>query len=137
MNVNMDGYSDDDDIDSTMGLSEEQKYENYLQIIRNLQFIENDSRITEDWMEDNKWLILRYRDWIEDFTVVNSEIEDPEFRKKCRDTETILQYLCHSIHTQKTFDPKTYLILLRHLKYICESVFTDDEMEHLMSAMSL
>lgn len=137
MNVIMDCYSDDDDIDSTVGFTDEQKYEHYLQVVRTLQFIENNNNITEDWMEDNKWQILRWRDWIENFAIINLEIEDADFRKKCRDAETIIQYLCHSIHTQQTFDPKTYLIFLRHLKYICDTIFTDDEMGQLMSMLSM
>lgn len=129
--------SSDDEVDEISGLTDKQKYQNYLQVVRTLKFVETGSRITEDWMEENKWLILRWRDWIENFAILNLEVEDEEFRKKCRDTETIIQYLCHSIHTQQTFDPKTYLIFLRHLKYICDTLFTDDEMEHLMSMLSM
>ena len=128
---------DDDDMHSTTGFTDDQKYEHYLQVVRTIQLIESGTKITEDWMEENKWLILRWRDWINNFAVLNSEVEDEEFRKKCRDSETIIQYLCHSIHSQKTFDPKTYLIFLRHLKYICDSLFTDDEMEELMSMLSV
>jgi hypothetical protein len=127
----------DDEMDSPSGFTEEQKYQNYLQLIRAIRFIENRERITEDWMEDNKSTILRWRDWIEDFTTLNAEVEDETFRKKCRDAETIMQYLCHSIRTQKTFDPKTYLIFLHHVKYICDTLFTDAEMEEMMSMLSM
>jgi hypothetical protein len=127
----------DEEMDSPCGFSEEKKYENYLQIIRTIHFIEHGERITEDWMEDNKNVILTWRDWIDNFTTLNAEVEDQLFRKKCRDAETIMQYLCHSIRSQKTFDPKTYLIFLHHLKYICDTLFSDDEMEQMMSMLSM
>ena len=126
----MEDYSD-------FELTEQEKHQNFLTILRTTQYLDDGGRITEDWMEDHKRLILQYREWINDYTDVNEEITEPSFRKCCRETETLLSHLCHSIWSQKTFDVKIYHIFMRHMKQIIETVNTDDEMADLLSMMKM
>lgn len=128
---------DDDTMDTYSGYSETEKYQNYMQIVNILKFFENNGHITEDWMEENKWIIERWRDWIDDYSVINAEVTDTTFRKACTETETLLSYLIKSIRTTKTFDTKVYRILATKIKYICDTLFTADEMEELMNKMAL
>jgi len=128
---------EDDTMDPITGYSDTEKYENYIEIIKTLEFIENNGRITEDWMEHNKWVIEKWRDMIEDYSRLNPEIISKYFRKDCYETEVLIQYLIKSIRSTKTFDVKTYTILLRKMKSICDSFYDDIELDNLMNTLSL
>ena len=127
--------SEDDTMDSYSGYSDTEKYQNYMQIVNTLKFFENNGHITEDWMEEHKWVIERWRDWVNDYSEVNNEVTDRSFRKACCEIETLLSYLIKSIRTTKTFDTKVYCILLHKMKYICDNLFDADELEMLMNNM--
>ena len=118
-------------------LSENQKYRNYLEITESIEHIKNGSRITEDWMEENKEIILKWRDWIENYSLINPEVSDIDFRRKCADIEVLLQHLCSMIKYSNTFEVKIYAILLNYMKDICEYLFSDKELDELMAKMSM
>jgi hypothetical protein len=128
---------DDDTIDPITGYSDEEKYYNYVEIVKTLEFIENNGRITEDWMEHNKWIIQKWRDMIDDYSRLNPEITSKYFRKDCTETEVLIQYLMSSIRSTKTFDIKVYVILLKKMKSMCDNVYDDQEMNNLMNTLSL
>lgn len=127
----------EDDTDPYSGFTSSEKYANYMQIINVINFFESKSRITEDWMEDNLNIIEKWRDWIGDYSSLHPEVTDKVFRKACVEAETLIQYLIHSIRTTKTFDPKVYMFLANKMKSICDSMFSDDELDALMSNMGL
>jgi hypothetical protein len=129
--------SEDETMDTYSGYSDTEKYQNYMQIVNTLKFFENNGHITEDWMEEHKWIIEKWRDWIDDYCLINREITEKGFRKACCEAETLISYLIKSIRTTKTFDTKVYLILLHRMKYICDNLFTPDELENLMNNMTL
>jgi len=116
-------------------LTENQKFKNYLEITESIGHLKNGSRITEDWMEDNKAMILKWRDWIENYALINPEVNDRDFRRKCSDIEVILQHLCSTIKYTNTFEVKMYAVLLNYMKDICEHLFSDHELEELMGNM--
>lgn len=125
------------EVDPESGLTDQQKYRNYLTLIKTIDYIESGQRITEDWMIDNKNEILKYREWIKDYSKVNDDVENQDFRKICEDTEDTIQYLCKSIEKTNTFDTAVYVTLLRLIKEICDFLFTDEEIDGLMKMMSL
>jgi hypothetical protein len=86
-----------DSEDETDLFTEEQKTQNWLQVYNATKFIENDGRITEDWMEEQKYHILKWRDWIPNFSTLNQDVEDPAFRAKCSYAEQIITHLVESI----------------------------------------
>lgn len=88
-------------------------------------------------MEDHKKLILQYRDWIPNYAIVNEEITEPQFRKYCEQTETLIRHLCHTIWASGTFDVKVYHIFMRHMKGILDTVYMDDDMADLLSGLSM
>jgi hypothetical protein len=128
---------DDDSMDTYSGYSPNERYRNYMQIVNTLKFFENNGHITEDWMEEHRWIIELWRDWIDDYSTINPEFTDKGFRKACCEAETLISYLIRSIRTTKTFDTKVYYILVNKMKYICDTLFAEDEMEDLMGNMSL
>ena len=123
--------------DFEMEFSEDQKHQNFLEILTTVQYLDDGGRITEDWMEESKNQILMYRSWISDYSQVNEEIGDKVFRKCCFDTEVLLRQLCHSIHSTKTFDVKVYHMFMRKMKQIVEQIVSEDEMVALLSGMSM
>jgi len=119
------------------GFTAEQRHENYMDIINNLTHLQTQKPITEDYMEENMFLIQRWRDWFGNFATVNPDVSSPDFRKACSDAETLLEYLSKTVRTTRTFDVKVYKILLQKMKYICDCLCQDDEIDTMMDTLSL
>jgi hypothetical protein len=115
--------------------TEEQKTAHWLQVYNAIKFLENDGRITEDWMEDQTYHILRWRDWIPNFSTLNQEVEDSAFRQRCVYAESIMQQLIIMIKETKTFDPSVYLLLLKSIEYIRASVTSVDDITEWITYM--
>jgi hypothetical protein len=88
-------------------------------------------------MEDQTYHILRWRDWIPNFSTLNQDIEDPAFRAKCAYAEQIITHLVESIRQTKTFDPSIYLLLLKSIEYIRASVTNVDDITEWITNMSV
>lgn len=117
--------------------TEEEKHQNYCRIVRTIEFLQNGGRITEDWLIENIEHIKMYRSWIADFSMVNEEREDREFRKCCQETETLMQYLSRTVNMSDYFDPKVYLIFLQHMKKLCDMIMDEDDLEQCMKMLSM
>jgi hypothetical protein len=116
-------------------LANEQKYKNYEDMVNTIKFLEHGGDLTQDWIQEHKERILKYRSWIPNFANLHSEIESEEFRVKCWETEVVIQQLCNTIN--EAFNVDLYLNLITNMKYICDSVFTDKELEELFVLMSV
>jgi hypothetical protein len=129
------GTESESDSETQELFTDEQKYEHWLQVFNAIKFLENGGRITEDWMEDQKYQILRWRDWFSDFSNINPDIEDPAFRQRCVYAEGIMQQLVLMIRETKTFDPSVYLLLLKSIEYIRASVTSVDDITEWITYM--
>ena len=109
--------------------TETQRISNYNRILETIIEITSQGfRLTEDWMEEHKKLIMVYRDWIPDYNLIDPEIENEDFRKKAYETEVLMRNLVEAIVKTKTFNVKFYLMLLQHMGWL-----TDNEKELLNS----
>ena len=118
-------------------LSDSEKYKNYLEIANGIRYIENGGRITEDWMEESKLVIAKWRSWISDFSTVNPDREDKEFRDAATQCEVAMTYLCKEIAENSYVDVNMYANLLISMKKMCDCIFSDDELDDLMKMMSM
>jgi hypothetical protein len=112
-------------------------YENYYRLLTTIKEIESASRLTEDWFEEHKQHILKYREVFPNFRKVNEEMQDSDFRTKAEETETILSNLIHEIQTRNIFTSKVYLLLNKRLKHLCELIWGEDELLEMMRKMGL
>lgn len=119
-----------------MALTDTQRYTNYIQLIKTIEFLDKRGRITEDWMEEHKIRILHYRVLIPNFSLLNEDVVESEFRYKCEETEEMMRYNCEAIHTHHTFDVRVYYAMLSNMKYICDSVFSEDELVQCMELLT-
>ena len=110
-------------------------YENYCRLQQTAVFIQNDGRITEDWMEEHKKHILKYFEIFPRLSEVNEEIEDSTFRKKAKEAETLLLCLVDSIQKSGTFNVKFYRMLNENMVYLSETMFSDDELAQCMEML--
>ena len=127
----------DDEVDPVSGFTNYQKNENFRELVETLDYLDQKKRITEDWMEQQKTNILRWREWIDDFTILNEEIDSDHFRQNCVNAETLVRHLIYSIHTERTFDVKVYHIFLNTIRMICETVIELGDINKLMEKMSV
>jgi len=123
---------EDETMDSHSEYSNDEKYKNYEHLVETIKFFQTEGRITEDWIENEKHVIERWRDWIYDFSELNLDVQDKTFRRACRDAESLISFLMNSIRTTKTFDPKVYYILLVTIKFICDDIFNTDSLDDMM-----
>lgn len=112
-------------------------YQNFVTIMETVDFLNKNGLITEEWMTTHRELILKYRAWIPNYAMVNDEVTDPTFRKKCSDMETLLTHLCNNIAMNGRFDVRVYHIFMNHAKYILEHLFAVDILEDAMESLQL
>lgn len=112
-------------------------YDNYLRIVNTIRSIEMGVRFTEDWYEEHKKHILKYRENFPNFHQVNQDFEDVDFRKKATEVETIMSNLVHEIEFRGTFNVKLYLILNKHLKTMCELIWGEEELLQMLGQMRM
>lgn len=111
--------------------------QNYCRLKTTAVFLQTGGRVTEDWMEEHKKHILKYFEMFPRFSMINEEIEDQEFRTKAKNTETLLCYLVDSIQKTNTFNTVHYRMLNEHMIYLCETIFSEDELSECMSMLNL
>jgi len=119
-----------------MALTDTQRYTNYNQLVKTIEFLDKRGRITEDWMEDHKKLILNYRQWLPNFGVINEDVTDHEFRFRCEETEEMMRFNCESIRLHGTFDPRVYHSMVKNMKYICDTIYSEEELIQCMELLT-
>ena len=112
-------------------------YNNYLRLLNTIHSLENSVRFTEDWYEEHKRHILKYREIFSNYALINEDITDPVFRKLADETETLLSNLVHDIKIRNTFSLKIYLLLNKHLKELCDLIYGEDELMNLLNELSI
>lgn len=110
---------------------------NYSRILDTIEYIEDNGRITEDWIEEHKQHILKYRTMFPNFRDINEDFEDSEFRQTAISTETIISNLVHEIKTRKTFTVKIYLLLNKNLKDLCDLIYGEQELMRMIEELSM
>lgn len=124
-----------------MSYTESERIQHYDYLIDTIQFLSNNNRITEDWMEEHKKAIMNYRKvWMDNLGYMNPEITDSEFRLMCQEAELLLSKLVNSIIKKGTFDTKSYLLFCEKIKFmvnfVCE-YYPETSLEKLLSEMSI
>lgn len=112
-------------------------YDNYLRILTAIKDIESGARLTEDWFEEHRQHILKYRDVFPNFREVNEDTQDHRFRNKAEETEIILSNLVHEIQVKYIFTPKLYLLLNKHMKELCEILWGEEELLEMLGRMTM
>jgi hypothetical protein len=121
---------------SRMAFTDTQRYTNYTQLVKTIEFLDKNGRITEDWVVEHTKRILQYREWLPNFGVINDDVDDPTFRYKCEETEEMMRFNCESIRLHRTFDLRVYYGMLTNMKYICDTVFSEDELIQCMELLT-
>lgn len=123
-------------------LPDDQRFANYCRLINAINFIEEENRITEDWMEEQKKFISQIREGFSmGFHNVNSEIKDRQFRTTAQETETILNSLITSIQYDKTFKVSQFhsllVRILKLFKIVNQHYSETDELSEFLEKMTL
>jgi len=112
-------------------------HENYLRLLTTIKEIESGVRLTEDWFEEHKEHILKYREVFPNFKKVNEDMHEQEFRTKANETETVLSNLVNEIQSRNIFTTKVYLLLNKRMKELCEIIWGEDELLEMLGQMRL
>jgi hypothetical protein len=115
--------------------SDDEKYQNFKSLLSTIDYIQSKKRITEDWMEEHKKLILMYREYFGDFNRVNIDCKDRTFRKLAADIELLLNHLVWEVQEEKRFTVDMYLKLNMGFKRMVEIMC--DDLSDMFAAMSV
>lgn len=118
----------------TTTYSDDEKVGNYLRIKEHIHLI-NTNRLTEDLMEDYKKhiFILRTNFW--DFSILDTNIRDHEFRSAAIEAETLMSNLVTDIKIYKTFNVSDYLRLLYCLLKMSDYIVEEDDISQMFESM--
>ena len=118
--------------------TEGDRIRNYKEIVETINYIKSQEfRLTEDWLEEHKRRILIYRDWFPNYNLVDPEVEDETFRRKCQETETLMAHLADCVMRKTVFSVKFYLLLLEHMKWLIDQEEQDDQMVEMMASLGM
>ena len=113
-------------------LSDVERHKNYINLVNAIKHIESGERITEDWTYTQKRRLEQWREWIPDFSMINQERKDKQFRELCSKTETLMRYIL-----AVGFSTKTYLQLLQHMVKIIDMLQEDEDFDALLNKLSM
>lgn len=114
--------------------TDEEKVSHYLIIKEHIHLI-NTQRVTEDLMEEYKRNLNFIRENFWDFSVLQPEIQDYEFRSAAVQAETLISTIFSDIKMYKTFKVGDYLQLLYSLLKMLDFITIEDDISELFGTM--
>ena len=129
----------EDEEQDNSSFTEEEKHENYCVLSNAMNDIVN-NKVNYEWIKEHSKLIIRYRDWISDYSKISPEIEDGEFRIKAEGIEFLLNCLCEQLKKHGTFDINVYFRLNQYIKHVVDykiPVNEENDLVNLISAMKV
>jgi len=117
--------------------TDDEKYSNYNHVIDVIKHIKTGQRITEDWMQAEIGWIRTIRDFYSDMSRLNPEIVDKRWRAMAEECELVLSELIWEINETGNFPIALCLRLHENIKKMFDFQLTDDEIEMLMSRMTV
>lgn len=123
-------------------MTQTQRENNYLELVAAIKYLERAGRLSEDWLEDSRAMIRKYRTWWPNMAFMNSEIQDKDFRKMCGEAELLLAELMRGVQSNDFVNVKLFGIFLNKLKMIIDRVVPDDQkdlsgLEELMAKLGV
>ena len=117
--------------------NDEEKQANYMFLQAAIQHVQQGKRITEDWMEEQKEMILIYRDFWPDMTCLNPDIRDFRFRAQAVEAETLLTLLYEEICETSTFSVDTYHVFNMCVDKMADMFLEDEDVSKMFASFTL
>jgi hypothetical protein len=118
-------------------LSIQRPEDNYRRLVATIDHFNQKRRITEDWIEEHKKIILEYRRVFPDVSKSNEEVTDRVFRSVATKAELLLSDLIREIKLTRSFNWNDYYELCVCFHKMCELLYTEDELTAMMNGMKL
>lgn len=123
-------------------MTENQRENNYLELVGAIEYLKRNGRLSEDWLEDSRALIRKYRVWWPNMAFMNPEIQDKDFRKMCGEAELLLAELMRGVQSNDFVNVKLFGIFLNKVKLIIDHVIPDKDkdlsgLEDLMAKLGV
>ena len=120
----------------------EEKFENYQFVLNTIQDLENKNCDDDsgDWIEFHMDKIRMYRAWIPNFSLINDENFNYEFRRVASKTERILDTIIYHMTEECTLDLDLYLEFNKCLLYLTDASYElqdDDIFANMFAGMNV
>jgi len=106
-------------------MAEFDKSERYLEIIQTVKYLAQGGSITEDWIRVHTEQIREYRQACDDFSTIQLDIEDPEFREAASKVEIILRELCNDLYYSRPFQVPRYYEMMVAMERMCRAFISE------------
>jgi hypothetical protein len=114
-------------------MDEDEKTNNYQILLETEKYLREGGRITEDWIYEHTGHVKRYREYFTDFSKVNMEICDNEYRKLARQVENQLDTLYSFIQNMWSFDTELYYRFITNVIKLVNFTHAEIKMEEDLS----
>jgi len=106
----------------------EEERSNYDIVQEAIEYLESEDQdfVTSEWVDDHQNFFIKIRSEFPDFSAVNEDIRDKDFRNKAAKAEV----LARNIESRKYFDVIDYCYLCKlcfELYQFCEDADADDD----------
>ena len=118
-------------------MSEFKNSDRYLQIIQTVQYLRKGGAITDTWIRDQAEQIREYRQACNDFSEIQEDMEDVEFRKAATNVEDILNVLCVDLFYSRPFQLEKYYEMMVSMEIMCRAFITERELMECMEKMGI
>jgi hypothetical protein len=117
--------------------SDGERYTNYKFLENTIRHVRNQERITEDWMEDHKSRIVKYREFWHDMSRLNPEIKEYWFRALAVEAETLLTLLYEEILETKTFTVESYHAFNECVYKMAQTFLEEEDLAEMFSCAAI
>jgi hypothetical protein len=100
--------------------SDDEKSEHYKFLQETIEQIQTKDLITDYWLGDHMDMVKLYRAWIPDFSIINPECDDPDFRRVATKAERIMDTLLHIYEEECTLNVDLYLELIECMLWLSD-----------------
>jgi len=114
-------------------MDDNERDQNYQTLLDTEEYLRMEKRITEDWVEMQKNLIRKYRDYFSDFSQVHQEYQDTDYRALATLIEQQFSLIYSFVVKGWSLDITLYYEFTKNFIRLVNYTFSEIEMENELS----
>lgn len=121
------------DSNQSYNMEDSERDQNYQTLLDTEEYLRMEKRVTEDWVETQKSLIRKYRDYFSDFSQVHQEYQDADYRALATLIEQQFSLIYSFVVKGWSLDITLYYEFTKNFIKLVNYTFSEIEMENELS----
>ena len=121
------------DSNQSYNMEDSERDQNYQTLLDTEEYLRMEKRVTEDWVETQKSLIRKYRDYFSDFSQVHQEYQDTDYRALATLIEQQFSLIYSFVVKGWSLDITLYYEFTKNFIRLVNYTFSEIEMENELS----